>query len=199
MYSDERLLKLMETVDADSVESVVKDIISSVETFEDGVAQTDDITVLAFQFHGGSEASRLAELRISIKNEVSEIAEITEAFEAFADEHGLPMPIAMKFCLIFDELLSNVISYAFPDEGDHEISAHIEFVADRLTVTISDDGLPFNPLSVKAPDTKASLEDRDIGGLGIHLVRSMVDDVSYHRRIDKNVLTLVKQLDADDV
>jgi sigma-B regulation protein RsbU (phosphoserine phosphatase) len=72
-------------------------------------------------------------------------------------------------------------------------------VAERLTVTISDDGLPFNPLSAKAPDTKASLEDRDIGGLGIHLVRSMVDDVSYHRRIDKNVLTLVKQLDADDV
>ncbi len=105
----------------------------------------------------------------------------------------------MKFCLIFDELLSNVISYAFPDEGDHEISAHIEFVAERLTVTISDDGLPFNPLSAKTPDTKADLEDRELGGLGIHLVRSLVDDVAYHRRIDKNVLTLVKHLDSDDV
>ncbi len=57
MYSDERLLKLMETMEMDSVESVVKDIVSSVETFEDGVAQTDDVTVLAFQFHGGSEES----------------------------------------------------------------------------------------------------------------------------------------------
>ncbi len=57
MYSDERLLKLMETMEMDSVESVVKDIVSSVETFEDGVAQTDDVTVLAFQFHGGSEDS----------------------------------------------------------------------------------------------------------------------------------------------
>jgi sigma-B regulation protein RsbU (phosphoserine phosphatase) len=199
MYSDERLLKLLETMDAETVEDVVKDIVASVETFEDGVAQTDDVTVLAFQFHGASEAEAMAELRISIKNELSEIARFNETFEAFADEHGLPMPITMKFSLTFDELLSNVISYAYRDEDDHEIATRVELVADRLTVTITDDGVPFNPLSAKTPDTTVALEDREFGGLGIHLVRSLVDDVSYHRRIDKNVLTLMKQVGPDDV
>ncbi len=95
--------------------------------------------------------------------------------------------------------MNNVILYAYRDEDDHEISTRVEFVADRLTVTIADDGVPFNPLSAKTPDIEASLEDRELGGLGIHVVRSLVDDVSYHRRIDKNVLTLVKQVDLGDV
>ncbi len=95
--------------------------------------------------------------------------------------------------------MNNVITYAYRDEDDHEISARVELVADRLTVTIADDGVPFNPLSAKTPDTESSLEDREFGGLGIHLVRSLVDDVSYHRRIDKNVLTLMKRFDPDDV
>jgi sigma-B regulation protein RsbU (phosphoserine phosphatase) len=199
MFSDERLKDLLAAMDADTVENVVKDVVAEVEIFEDGAEQTDDVTVLAFQFHGGSGTSRMAELQISIKNELSEIAKVCEAFEAFADEHGLPMPITMKFNIIFDELLNNVISYAYRDEDDHEIITRVEFVADRLTATITDDGVPFNPSSAKPPDTKASLEDRDIGGLGIHLVRSLVDDLSYHRGIGKNVVTLVKQIDPDDV
>ncbi len=104
----------------------------------------------------------------------------------------------MKFNLVFDELLSNVISYAYRDEGEHEISIRIGFSGDRLSVAITDDGVPFNPLTAKVPDTSLSLEDREIGGLGIHLVRNLIDDISYHRRIDKNVLTLVKQLDSEN-
>ena len=64
-------------------------------------------------------------------------------------------------------------------------------------MTITDDGMPFNPLSAEAPDTDLSLEDREIGGLGIHLVRNLIDDVTYNRRIDKNVMTLVKDLDQE--
>ncbi len=62
-------------------------------------------------------------------------------------------------------------------------------------MTIADDGVPFNPLGAEAPDIDASLEEREIGGLGIHLVRSLMDDVSYQRRIGKNVMTLVKHLE----
>jgi sigma-B regulation protein RsbU (phosphoserine phosphatase) len=199
MYSDQRLLKLLETMEADSVETVVNEIVTSVETFEDGVVQTDDITVLAFQFHGRSEASTKAVLHISIKNELMEIGRMSEEFEAFADRQGIPLPITMKLNIVFDELLSNIISYAYRDEDEHEISAHIELVTDRLIVTISDDGVPFNPLNAKPPDTQASIEDRDFGGLGIHLVRNLVDEISYHRRIGRNVLTLVKNLGSKDV
>ncbi len=61
-------------------------------------------------------------------------------------------------------------------------------------MTISDDGVPFNPLTAATPDTGLSVADREIGGIGIHLVRNLVDEVSYQRRIDKNVLTLISHL-----
>jgi sigma-B regulation protein RsbU (phosphoserine phosphatase) len=117
----------------------------------------------------------------------------------FADKHNIPTPIAMKFNLALEEIFNNVISYGYRDEDKHEIQIRIELVNNRLTVTIEDDGVPFNPLSAKTPDTRSSLEEREIGGLGIHLVRNFVDNISYDRRIDKNILTLVKQLDPEDV
>jgi len=88
---------------------------------------------------------------------------------------------------------------AYRDNREHNIEVRMAaLVGKRLTVTITDDGVPFNPLSVEAPDTDLSLEDREVGGLGIHLVRNLVDDVSYHRRIGKNVLTLMSHLQQKD-
>jgi anti-sigma regulatory factor (Ser/Thr protein kinase) len=65
---------------------------------------------------------------------------------------------------------------------------------DRLTIVISDDGIPFNPVSSEAPDTDLALEHREEGGMGIHLVHKMMDKVSYQRRIDRNTITLLKKL-----
>ena len=65
----------------------------------------------------------------------------------------------------------------------------------RLVLTFSDDGVPFDPIAAKTPDTSAPLEQREIGGLGIHLVRNLIDEASYERKLGRNVLTLVKQLD----
>ena len=104
----------------------------------------------------------------------------------------------MKFNLIFDDLLNNVISYAYRDDDEHDIEVRIELAGKRLIVTITDDGVPFNPLSVATPRTDLALEDREAGGLGIHLARNLVDEVSYHRRIDKNVLTLMSHLQQAD-
>ncbi len=101
----------------------------------------------------------------------------------------------MKFSLIFDEVLNNLISYAYRDDGDHDIEIRMELAGERLIVTITDDGVPFNPLSVATPRTDLALEDRETGGMGIHLVRNLVDNVSYQRRIDKNVLTLMSHLE----
>ena len=91
--------------------------------------------------------------------------------------------------------VSSTASYAFPDGEAHDIEIRTELAADRLVVTISDDGIPFNPLGAGTPDTGLPLETRALGGMGIHLVRNLVDDVAYQRRIDRNVLTLVKRID----
>ena len=100
--------------------------------------------------------------------------------------------------IVFDEMLNNIISYAYHDEDEHEIEIRVELSENRLTVSIVDDGIPFNPIGVETPDTELSLEERKIGGLGIHLVRRVMDKVSYQRRIDKNIATLVKRLNTNN-
>jgi serine/threonine-protein kinase RsbW len=90
--------------------------------------------------------------------------------------------------------LNNVISYAYADDNEHNIEVRMARTGTRLSVTITDDGLPFNPLSMKKPNIELSLEDREIGGMGIYLVRNLVDDVSYQRRIGKNVMTMTQNL-----
>ncbi len=126
-----------------------------------------------------------------------EIAAVNETFETFAEEFGIPATIAMKFNIIFDELLNNIVTYAYSDDDEHDIEVRMGLAGKRLTVIIIDDGVPFNPLGAEAPDTDVSLEEREIGGLGIHLVRNLIDDVTYNRRIGKNVMTLMKHLEQE--
>ena len=198
LFSEHRLEQLLTSMDTDDADKVVDNTVAAVKAFEGEAEQADDITILALVFHGDPEDAVIAERRIVIKNRLPEIAAVNENFEAFAEEFGVPRPIIMKFNLMFDEVLNNVISYAFSDDGDHDIEVRMELAGERLIVTISDDGVPFNPLSVATPRTDLALEDREIGSMGIHLVRNLVDDVSYHRRIDKNVLTLMSHLEQKD-
>jgi sigma-B regulation protein RsbU (phosphoserine phosphatase) len=198
LFSDSRLERLLASMDTDDADKVVDNTMVAVKDFEGEAEQADDITVLALAFHGSPEDALIAERRIVIKNHLPEIAAVSKKFEAFAKEFGVPRSIAMKFDIVFDEVLNNVISYAYHDDGDHDIEVRMELAGGRLTVIIADDGAPFNPLSVAAPKTDLALEDRKIGGVGIHLVRNLVDGVSYQRRIDKNVLTLMSRLQQKD-
>ena len=100
--------------------------------------------------------------------------------------------------LALDDLLNNIISYAYKDEEVHHIELKVEISDNRLTLVIADDGVPFNPFGTDDPDITLSLEERPIGGLGIHLVRNIMDEMDYHRHTDKNVVTLVKYLNEAD-
>ncbi len=134
----------------------------------------------------------MPEVTVRIENDLSEIAKVDEKLDDFAEQFGVPPAIAATFHIIFDDLLNNVISYGFNDEQRHFIDISLGLTASSLIVSIADDGVPFNPLDETVPDTTLSIEDRPIGGLGIHIVVNMVDDISYQRTADKNVLTLTK-------
>ena len=134
-------------------------------------------------------------LEIKLKNQLSELKRFKEAFNAFADNNDFSKPIRREIRVVFDELLGNIIHYAYNDDQDHTIEVKVEFFGDRLIMTIEDDGIPFNPLEKETPDTELPLDERKAGGLGIHLVRNLMDKVSYQRRIHKNRLTLVKNID----
>lgn len=190
IFTEQRLADLLETAGLDSAEALVDATVKAVEVFEGDVEQTDDVTILAFQFNGDPEGAAPVVRRLAIGNDPAEIAKVVDAFDRFADENDIPTALARKFDIVFDELLSNIIAYAYGDDEDHEIEVKIEKSGRRITVIISDDGKPFNPVAADTPDIGKPLEDREIGGLGIHLARNLVDDMAYQRRIGRNVTTL---------
>src|SRR5262245_40829886 len=109
-----------------------------------------------------------------------------------AEQRGLPAAIRRGVSVALDELLANTIAYG----GAAKIVVDVTLHPNRLSVMLIDDGSPFDPFSREAPPpgTDLPVEDRKIGGLGIHLIRKMMDDVRYERRADRNVVVLTKRL-----
>lgn len=116
--------------------------------------------------------------------------EAMECVVSFAEEQGFPPGRIMEIELSLEEALVNIIKYAYPDgKGDMEISC-IPVGQGQFVVEISDTGIFFDILSAKEPDITSGVEDRKIGGLGIYFVRKLMDDVTYSRKDEKNILRL---------
>jgi serine/threonine-protein kinase RsbW len=110
-----------------------------------------------------------------------------------AEQQGFSKKDINKIQVAAEEALVNVISYAYPDDGgDVEIRCNAKG-AEGLVIEIIDRGVPFDPLSLPEPDIEATPEERELGGLGIHIMRNIMDEVSYKREGDRNILTLVKR------
>jgi anti-sigma regulatory factor (Ser/Thr protein kinase) len=197
LFSDKRLAEFMASCEFESVEDIVQATVSEVKRFENETDQLDDMTVMAVQFLRTPEETAGPKLELMVPNRLSETSRVKKHFDAFAEDYGIPEKVRLKMNVVFDELLTNIISYAYQDNKEHDIKIKVELSADRLKVSMVDGGIPFNPLGVETPDTELPLEERKIGGLGIHLVRKMIDKVSYRRRIHKNVITVVEYLAAD--
>ena len=126
-----------------------------------------------------------------------QIATVNEAFTEFARQNGIDDLVVPKIKLVFDELLNNTISYGYKDEGEHFIEVGVDMLEGRLRVTIQDDATPFNPLNNEISDTTLGIDERAIGGLGIHLVSNMMDEMTYKRSAHKNIITLIKYIDPE--
>lgn len=131
---------------------------------------------------------------ISIRNDLHEIRRVGQMIEAFVASHGLPSSLGRDFALASDELLTNVISHGYDDEQTHAIHLQIRCDAAVLVLRLEDEGRAYNPLSAPTPDLTAELLDRSVGGLGIYLVRQLMDQVEYGREANKNILVLTKQI-----
>jgi len=113
---------------------------------------------------------------------------------SFASECGVDINLLIPVELSLEEVLVNVISYAYPTEAPGTIEVTCSWDSQQhLTLQVKDCGAAFDPLAKPDPDTSLALEERSIGGLGIFLTKKMMDQVSYERSQDKNILTMVKQ------
>lgn len=129
-----------------------------------------------------------------VRNDRASVPDALAAIRTHLDRHAVADEDAAALELALDELLTNQINYGFRDGLAHEILVEVGVDGNRLSVEIRDDGIPFDPLSVSRPDLEAGLDERQLGGLGMHFVRTLVDDVSYRRRSGWNVVALGKRL-----
>ena len=127
-------------------------------------------------------------------NDRAEIRRLGEIAERFGAEERLSDDEIMSINLVLDEVVTNTIEYGYDEPGRHEIKVTLAVEGGTLTIEIEDDGRPFDPLSAPPPDLTLSIDKRPVGGLGIHLVRSVMDSVEYQRRGDRNVLTMHKTI-----
>jgi len=134
------------------------------------------------------------EKKITISNRLDQLEILANALESISGEWGIPMNAALNLNLVLEELITNIIFYGYDDTNEHEINIHFSYDDKIVQIQIEDDGKEFNPLSYAEPDTDLSLDDRKIGGLGIHFVRKIMDDITYIRSDNKNILTLKKNI-----
>jgi serine/threonine-protein kinase RsbW len=134
-------------------------------------------------------------ISVTLANDQSEVEKLSRLVEAFAEVHGLPLQSIFSVNLALDEVVTNIIRYAYNDNGGpHPIVVRLTFEGGVLAARVEDDGRAFNPLDAPAPDIDAPIEERPIGGLGIHLARSMMDSLEYRRDDGRNVIIMKKRL-----
>lgn len=133
-------------------------------------------------------------LDLQIPNDLDAIDLVNQRFNDFAEQHRVPAAVRRSFNIALDDLINNVVSYAYDDDATHAIGVSLRLDPHALECAIADDGRAYDPFAAEAPDVDLDLDERDIGGLGVHLVRSLMDEVSYERRDGKNVVTLRKRL-----
>ena len=192
LYGEQRLVSQLDDREYESAAAVVAVSVDDVWDFQGDAPQADDITVLATRYNGAEPVEQARELHLQLRNRLEEIKRANGAFSEFSLVTDLPAPVRQQVCLCLDELLANIISYGYPDGEEHLIDLHVLLGDDALDITLSDDGIPFDPFRQEEPDTKLSVEDRPIGGLGLHLVKNLMDSYHYERRGEHNFVQLSK-------
>ena len=135
-------------------------------------------------------------MEIVLTNRPEEKPHLFRALEAFAAEHRLPAKVLQVADLALEEHVTNVLKYAYADTALHEIRVRLSCDGGALYVEVEDDGRAFNPLEGPPVDTSIPLEQRPIGGLGIHLMRRFMDELDYRREGSRNILRMTKRLEG---
>ena len=132
-----------------------------------------------------------AKLSLRVENKIEELARISAAVEELAESEDWSPALKFRVNLVLEEFGINVINYAH-EGGVHDFEITLLSEPETLTIEITDDGIPFNPLEDNPePDTSAPMDERPVGGLGLHLVRSMTEEMRYERQNSRNHSTLV--------
>ena len=185
LFGESRMLEEVKKMLALRPRQIVDAMRAKVASFAGDAQQSDDLTMLAIRFQLPA---------IVMRNDIQQIPTLAE----WVDGLNVPAEFNMPINLALEEAVSNVMLYAYPDRTDGKVFVeYLEVPTEQgrqMIFTISDSGIPFDPTQKSEADITLSAEERAIGGLGIHLVRQLMDQIIYERIDDKNILTLIKKL-----
>ena len=131
---------------------------------------------------------------LELKNSLSELSTLGSSLEQFGEALGISSKILFEISLSIEELFSNIISHGYTDDAVHWIRVAISHEDEMLIIRLEDDGIPFDPLKAEEPDCECPVEHRKIGNLGIHLSKKFMDDMTYERQGDRNILIVKKNI-----
>jgi serine/threonine-protein kinase RsbW len=132
-------------------------------------------------------------ISVELKNDLTELGRINEIIGEFCSYNKLPPDTVFALSLSLEEILTNIITYGYDDNDEHAILVRLNLHQGQVYIEVEDDGKPFNPIEAEEPDIHKPLEERPIGGLGIHLVKNHMDSLKYNRKEERNLLTMKKK------
>ena len=193
LFGEERLLGSFASLAPLGAHAQVTHIVDAVHEHVGTAPQSDDLTMLSIKYQGvGEGPARGRWLRLH--NDIRQLSQLAGFVESVGEDASLGQTDVLQLNLAVEEAVTNVIMYAYPGGTDGLVDIEAVVRDGWLVFTISDSGKPFDPTAARPVDTSLSAEQRPIGGLGIHLVRQIMDEVSYARVEDRNILTLKKKV-----
>ena len=187
----QRVRKVLDECQTKKPEQLVHTMVDRVKAFVDGAEQSDDLTMLVIGYTPHTYELILHD-QLVLTNKVSEVKRLNAFIKSVTDRLGLPPSAASKIKLAVEEAVANVINYAYPKGVEGEVMVEADSNGKCLKIAISDSGMPFDPTEAARADTTLSVEERPVGGLGILLVRELMDSINYERQDGRNILTLRK-------
>ena len=193
LFGRDRVVQMIEACGPKEPKQLVETVIEKWHQFVGTTEQSDDLTLLALRYTPSEEQNILDEA-ITLRNDVKEVEALGAFVKQVAGQLSLDKSMVGKLRLAVEEAVVNVMEYAYPKGTTGDVNIRATSNGRRLKFIITDAGVSFNPTEVAAADTTLSAEERPVGGLGILLVRELMDSINYERIDGKNVLTLTKSI-----
>ena len=191
-FQEERIFNVIKNT-PNTPRQLIMAMTDAVHQFVGDAEQSDDLTMLALQYNH-QEADVRYQRSITLPNDVQAVPELAEFVDHVCEALGFDMGVSMQLNLAIEEAVVNVMNYAYPAGTKGSVNIEARASDEWVKFVISDSGAPFDPTAKAEVDTTLSAEERGIGGLGIHLIRQIMDSINYERVGNLNVLTLLKKL-----
>ena len=188
IFGEQQTLETASHFDTMTVDEQVKQMQQSVQIFVDQADQSDDLTLLAIRRLPNCPSS------LTMSNDINELTRLEPFLSDFFENNGIEIALLSKLDLALEEALANVIMYAYPEGQQGEVNLTVAVKSNSIHMDISDHGTPFNPLQHCEDKLDVPLDQRKIGGLGIHLIKEIMDSIEYEYVNGNNVLKMEYQI-----